>query len=108
MIPAQRVRFRRTWQSRRDDGLRAPALSLARPGGIITGSSSQGTDYGGEQIELFGQIDARLHCIEVIANNPGALGKILGLTTPEPLLLRADQVIERCRLLAPLRHADGR
>jgi hypothetical protein len=102
------VRFRRTWQSRRDNGLRAPALSLARPGGIITGSSSQGTDYGGEQIELFGQIDARLHCIEVIANNLGALGKIPGLTTPEPLLLRADQVIERCRLLAPLRHADGR
>ena len=93
MIPAQRVRFRRTCQSRRDNGLRAPALSLARPGGIITGSSSQGTDYGGKQIELFGQIDARLHCID-IANNPGALGTILGLTTPEPLLLRADQVIE--------------
>jgi hypothetical protein len=42
--------------------LRAPALSLARPGGTFPGFSYQGTDYGGEQIELLGEIVPRLHC----------------------------------------------
>jgi hypothetical protein len=36
--------------------LHAPALGLARPDGTITGLSSQGTDYGGKQIELLGEI----------------------------------------------------
>jgi hypothetical protein len=56
MIPLKRKRCRRTCQSRRDNGLRALAFSLARPDGTVTGLSSQGTDYGGKQIELLGEI----------------------------------------------------
>ena len=58
--------------------MRAPALGLARPDGTITGLSSQGTDYGGKQIELLGEIVPRLHRIGVIANaeSPGALGEM--------------------------------
>jgi hypothetical protein len=68
MIPTQKEAVSFDWQSRRDNGLRAPALGLARPDGTITGLSSQGTDYGGKQIELLGEIVPRLHRIGVIAN----------------------------------------
>jgi ABC-type uncharacterized transport system substrate-binding protein len=45
------------------------------PDGTITGLSPLGTDYGGKQIELLGEIVPRLRRIGVIANagSPGAL-----------------------------------
>jgi putative tryptophan/tyrosine transport system substrate-binding protein len=52
--------------------------SLARPGGMITGLSSQGADYGGKQIELLREIVPHLHYIGVIANagSPGPLSEM--------------------------------
>jgi putative ABC transport system substrate-binding protein len=42
--------------------------SLARPGGMITGSSSQGADYSGKQIELLREMIPALRRIGVMAN----------------------------------------
>jgi putative ABC transport system substrate-binding protein len=49
--------------------------SLARPGGTITGSSSQGADYSGKQIELLREMIPALRRIGVIGNagTPGAV-----------------------------------
>jgi putative tryptophan/tyrosine transport system substrate-binding protein len=54
--------------------------SLARPGGTITGLSSQGADYGGKQIELLREVVSNLRRLGVIANagSPGALAEMHG------------------------------
>jgi ABC-type uncharacterized transport system substrate-binding protein len=100
MIPTQKKQCRRTCQSRRDNGLRAPALGLARPDGTITGFSSQGTDYGGKQIELLGEIVPRLHRIGVIANagSPGALGEMRAFEATAKALGSRSQVSKSARL----------
>ena len=52
--------------------------SLARPGGTITGLSSQSTDYAGKQIELLRDLVPGLHHLAVIANggSPGAMAEM--------------------------------
>jgi putative tryptophan/tyrosine transport system substrate-binding protein len=54
--------------------------SLARPGGSITGLSTQGPEYGGKQIELLREIVPKLRRLAVIANAaaPGALAEMRG------------------------------
>jgi hypothetical protein len=76
-------------QSRRDNGLRAPARGLARPDGTVTRLSSQGTDYGGKQIELLGEIVPGLNRI---ASSPTAIGAPAS-NVPPMLLARADELI---------------
>jgi putative ABC transport system substrate-binding protein len=49
--------------------------SLARPGGTITGSSSQGADSSGKQVELLREMIPGLRRIGVIAN-AGTLGAV--------------------------------
>jgi putative tryptophan/tyrosine transport system substrate-binding protein len=57
--------------------------SLARPGGNVTGLSSQGTDYAGKQIELLREIVPSLHRLGVIANadSLGAMAEMRGFET---------------------------
>jgi len=52
--------------------------SLARPGGNITGLSSQGTDYAGKQIDLLRELVPTLRRLGVIANtgSPGATAEM--------------------------------
>ena len=52
--------------------------SLARPGGTITGSSSQGADTPGKQIELLREMIPALRRIGIIANSgtPGAVAEM--------------------------------
>jgi putative ABC transport system substrate-binding protein len=52
--------------------------SLARPGGNITGLSSQGTDYAGKQIELLRDLVPALRRVGVMANvaSPGATAEM--------------------------------
>jgi putative tryptophan/tyrosine transport system substrate-binding protein len=52
--------------------------SLARPGGTITGLSSQGTDYSGKQIELLREVIPALNRLGVVANagSPGAVAEM--------------------------------
>ena len=52
--------------------------SLARPGGNITGLSSQGTDYAGKQIDLLREFVPTLRRLGVIANtgSPGATAEM--------------------------------
>jgi putative ABC transport system substrate-binding protein len=52
--------------------------SLARPGGTITGLSSQGTDYAGKQIDLLRELAPALRHLGVIANtgSPGATAEM--------------------------------
>jgi putative tryptophan/tyrosine transport system substrate-binding protein len=52
--------------------------SLARPGGTITGLSSQGTDYAGKQIDLLRELAPALRRLGVIANtgSPGATAEM--------------------------------
>jgi putative tryptophan/tyrosine transport system substrate-binding protein len=54
--------------------------SIAHPGGMITGLSSQGADYGGKQIDLLREIAPNLRRIGVIAyaGSPGALAEMRG------------------------------
>jgi putative tryptophan/tyrosine transport system substrate-binding protein len=57
--------------------------SLARPGGNITGLSSQGTDYAGKQIDLLRSIVPGLHHLAVMANvdSPGATAEMHAFAT---------------------------
>jgi putative tryptophan/tyrosine transport system substrate-binding protein len=57
--------------------------SLARPGGTITGLSSQGTDYAGKQIDLLREIVPRLRRLGVLANadSAGALAEMRAFAT---------------------------
>jgi putative tryptophan/tyrosine transport system substrate-binding protein len=57
-----------------DLAARGLVASLARPGGTITGSSSQGADYSGKQIELLREMIPSLRRIGIMANagTPGA------------------------------------
>ena len=57
--------------------------SLARPGGTITGLSSQGTDYAGKQIELLREIVPDLRRLGVIVNagSPGAMAEMRAFAT---------------------------
>jgi putative ABC transport system substrate-binding protein len=52
--------------------------SLARPGGTITGLSSEGVDYGGKQVDLLREIIPGFRRVGVIANSgsPGALSEM--------------------------------
>jgi putative ABC transport system substrate-binding protein len=52
--------------------------SLARPGGNITGLSSQGTDYAGKQIELLREVVPALRRLGVLVNagSPGATAEM--------------------------------
>jgi putative ABC transport system substrate-binding protein len=52
--------------------------SLARPGGTITGLSSEGADYGGKQVDLLREIVPGLRRVGVIANSgsPGAVSEM--------------------------------
>jgi putative tryptophan/tyrosine transport system substrate-binding protein len=57
--------------------------SIAHPGGMITGLSSQGADYGGKQIDLLREIAPNLRRLGVIAyaGSPGALAEMRGFAT---------------------------
>jgi putative ABC transport system substrate-binding protein len=59
-------------------------VSLARPGGNITGVSALQLELSGKQVELL---------VEII---PGmrSVAKVLELTIPQSILFRADEVIE--------------
>lgn len=54
--------------------------SLAHPGGLITGLSSQGPDYGGKQIDLLREIVPSLRRLGIIvfADSSGALSEMRG------------------------------
>src|SRR5215475_8675902 len=84
--------------------------SLARPGGNLTGLSSQNVDLTGKRFELLREIVPRLRRLAVLfnGNNPTSMpeigivrtaainlttAKALGLQIPESFLLRAEEVI---------------
>ena len=79
-------------------------LASRGPPAPITGLSSQGTDYGGKQIEHLGEIVPRLHRIGGIANagSRGALGEMRAFEATAKALGSRSQVSKSARGAAGL------
>jgi len=69
-------------------------VSLARPGGNVTGTSYYSSELVGKQLQILKEVVPSAIRVAILWESSAPRDKGFGLTIPQAILLRADRVIE--------------